>query len=327
MKYLLLALKVAISGALIWVLLRRVDFAPVGHFLKSGRVLAALVLCVGVLLVQALMAAVRMRWIMRLMGSQFPVRLGFSTWMIGLLVSQALVTFIAGDAARIWQIARRGYGRRLVGSAVFIERALGFAVLMALVLVCAAFLLSHGAAGAIRNGLLVVAGLCAAGIAGFVASAFLGRVITRLAPHLHARRIVSAIVDITSAARHLGGSPKMTGAIVGLTVAMHLCNVLAFYILGSAADIDLNLATTTAIALPVMLISLLPIAVAGWGVREGAAVVGYGLFQVPAETAVAISVAFGLAMLITSLPGGIYLWLNKLADVPALANSGENLPA
>jgi len=225
-----------------------------------------------------------------------------------------MVTFIAGDAVRIWQLARRGYGRLISGSAIFLERALGLAVLMALVLVCVPVLLSHGAHGAVRTGLLVVAALCATGMGGFVASAFLGRFVARVAPCFHVSRITAAVVDVTSAARHLAGSWKLTTGVILLSAVMHLCNAFVFYILGRAAGVDIDLVTTVVITMPVMLIALMPIAVAGWGIREGSAIVGYGLFGVPPETALTISVAFGLALLLASLPGGVYLWLGRRID-------------
>jgi uncharacterized protein (TIRG00374 family) len=327
-KLVLFAVKLAISGVLIWLLLTRVNFAPVGEFLKSGNALTAMSVCVAILIIQAAMAALRFRWIMRLMGTPFSFRLGFSTWMIGLLISQTLVTFVAGDAARIWQIFRKGYSRRLAGSAVFLERILGFAVLMALVLACIPFLLSHGAQGAARAGLLALAGLCTVGILGFIASGFFGRLMARFLPRVQNSRIAGAVIEITSAARHLIVSWKLAAGIVVLSVVMHLCNALAFYILGKAAGLSLDMLTTIAVALPVMLIALMPIALAGWGVREGAAVVGYGLFGVAAETAVTISVAFGLALLIASLPGGLYLWFGRSSAKAARMNTdGDSLAA
>ena len=54
-------------------------------------------------------------------------------------------------------MTKAGYGRRLAGSAVFLERALGFAVLMALALVCIPMLLARANDTAVRAGLLAVA--------------------------------------------------------------------------------------------------------------------------------------------------------------------------
>jgi uncharacterized protein (TIRG00374 family) len=322
MKFVVLAGKIVITGAIIWVLLTHVDFAPIGHFLRSDRGILALAACIAVLLLQAWLAALRLRWIMRLLAADCPMQLGFSTWLMGLLVGQTMVTFIAGDAVRVWRIAQRGYGKRLSGSAIFLERALGFAVLMGLVLLCLPVLLAHGATGAVRAGLLTIGALCAVGIAGFAASGFFGRVVARIAPRLHANRIASAAVDVASAARHMAVSPPLTAGIIALSAVMHLLNAATFYILGTAVGTGLGLDATIVVALPVMLIALMPIALAGWGVREGSAVVGFGLFGVPPEMALTISVGFGLALLAASLPGAYYLWFNKSAAATTVERTG-----
>ena len=59
---------------------------------------------------------------------------------------------------------------------------------------------------------------------------------------------------------------------------------------------------------PVTLIQLLPISLAGWGVREVVLVVALASFGVPGETALAISVLLGLCFIVIGVPGGL-LWL------------------
>lgn len=56
-----------------------------------------------------------------------------------------------------------------------------------------------------------------------------------------------------------------------------------------------------------MLAAVLPISVAGWGVREGAMVVSLGWLNVPADAALAISISIGLLQLLVAVPGGA-LW-------------------
>jgi hypothetical protein len=58
----------------------------------------------------------------------------------------------------------------------------------------------------------------------------------------------------------------------------------------------------------VVLVSMLPVSVAGWGVREGAMVVALGAVGVDRATALTTSVLFGLALAATGIPGGL-LWL------------------
>jgi len=59
-----------------------------------------------------------------------------------------------------------------------------------------------------------------------------------------------------------------------------------------------------------------PISFAGWGVREGATIVGLGLLGIAATDALAVSVAFGCLQLVLGVPGGA-LWLARRAPAPA----------
>jgi uncharacterized protein (TIRG00374 family) len=316
-KWIAIGVKVGITGLLAWLLLKHVDFAAAGALLRGERGLIALALAIMVLLAQAVVAAFRMDWVMRLLGARCPPARGFAVWMIGLLVSQTLLTFVAGDAARIWQLARRGYSRRVASSAIVLERALGFVVLLALVLACEPVLIARASSGATRTGLIVLALVCAGGIVAFAGSAFLGALQRLLPGRLRHDRLVAIALDIASVARHLTRSWKLAAAVIVASVLMHLANVLAIFILARAAGVGLDFIATAAVALPAMLIALMPIALAGWGVREGSMIVGYGLFGVAPAAALAVSIAFGLAMLIASLPGAFFIRLAK--QDPAIA--------
>src|ERR1700757_2077051 len=67
---------------------------------------------------------------------------------------------------------------------------------------------------------------------------------------------------------------------------------------------------------PLMLIQLLPISLAGWGVREAVLVVALAPFGVPAEAALATSVLLGLCLIASSLPGGL-IWLGNWDIAPS----------
>jgi glycosyltransferase 2 family protein len=64
------------------------------------------------------------------------------------------------------------------------------------------------------------------------------------------------------------------------------------------------------LVLPVMLVIMIPVTLAGWGVRESALIVALGQAGIAAPAALAISIAFGLVNLAASLPGGV-LWLRS----------------
>jgi len=75
---------------------------------------------------------------------------------------------------------------------------------------------------------------------------------------------------------------------------------------------------------PVLLISMLPISVAGWGVREGAMVVALNLVGAPAHQSLALSICFGLCLVAISLPGGV-LWFISRRQIPADSDPATGL--
>jgi hypothetical protein len=60
----------------------------------------------------------------------------------------------------------------------------------------------------------------------------------------------------------------------------------------------------------IVLITFFPLSFAGWGVREGAAVVLLGFAGLAADEALAVSVLLGLGSLAAGLPGCL-LWLRN----------------
>lgn len=319
MKWIAVAVKLCISGLLAWLVFKHVDFSAAGGLLGSKRGAVALLLAVAALAGQAVIAGTRTSCVMRLLGARCSIARALAVWMVGLIVSQSLITFIAGDAARVWQLARLEYSPRAASSAIVLERALGFVVMLVMVLLCEPVLLARAAPGPVRTGLLILGVVCAGGILAFVVSGFLGRLQPLLPAPLREHRLVSIALDVASAARHLTKSWKLGAAVVGLSALMQLCNVLALFILARAVGVNLDFLATAAVALPALLIASMPIAIAGWGVREGAMIVGYGLFGVAPAAALAVSIAFGLALLIISLPGALFIRWGKQKQAAAPA--------
>ena len=58
---------------------------------------------------------------------------------------------------------------------------------------------------------------------------------------------------------------------------------------------------------PVLMTMLIPVTVAGWGLREGTAAVLWGVVGLTAADGVLVSVAYGLLVLFGSLPGAVFL--------------------
>jgi hypothetical protein len=107
---------------------------------------------------------------------------------------------------------------------------------------------------------------------------------------------------------HAGLLARDVIAVQLVTSAVVLGTYVAMY-LAAARAVGLTTPFTVLLPLvpPVLLSMLIPITVAGWGVREAAAAVLWGAVGLTAEDGVAASAAYGVLVLASTLPGAIVL--------------------
>jgi glycosyltransferase 2 family protein len=130
-----------------------------------------------------------------------------------------------------------------------------------------------------------------------------------LPPRLLRFRLVAELAALSRQGRRLFfGRPARFGAVTGLSPATVGLTTLAFMLVASSLGVDLPFGSWVVIVPPVSLIQLVPVSLAGWGVREFGFVVVLAGFGIQAEAALAVSLLVGLCMIVVGLPGG-FLWL------------------
>jgi uncharacterized membrane protein YbhN (UPF0104 family) len=252
--------------------------------------------------VQVVASAWRWRYTAHRLGVRLSLGRAVAEYYRATFLNQVLPGGVVGDVSRA--LRHRGASaddsreRRSAIHAVLLERVSGQVVMSAVAVGSAALLLAgSGAPPAAWIGAGVVAAMLIA-----VAAAALRR-----GSGAGWRAWFAA--DARAA---LGGSalPVQLASSL-LVVATYLATwLLAALAVGSAVPAGLLLT----IAAPVLVAMLLPVSVAGWGLREGAAaalggVVGVGSGDGSVEV-VAISVAYGVLVLAGSLPGAVLIWLS-----------------
>ena len=80
------------------------------------------------------------------------------------------------------------------------------------------------------------------------------------------------------------------------------------YACAQALGIDLSLIEALALIPPAILFSMLPISIAGWGVREGAMVTTLSIAGISETDAFTLSILFGILMAVLSMAGG-FVWV------------------
>lgn len=98
-------------------------------------------------------------------------------------------------------------------------------------------------------------------------------------------------------------APGVLGRQVILSLLAALCNILAFGFCAWAVGAPLSLPAMLALVPLILLSMVLPLTIAGWGLREGAAVALLPLAGVGPAEALATSIAFGLIFLASTLLG------------------------
>lgn len=311
MKLFFVMVRICLSGLLLWLFMKDFDFSSARQLLLSSSGKVAFGVIVIVFLCQSVIGGIRLRFVMQLFKGACSSLAGLRIWLIGLFVSQTMATIVAGDAVRAWQLSQEGVGLRTAAGAILFDRLVGFVILLLLVLVGVPFLLGLATNPSVRNGIVALALGSVAALLAVAASSLVPHLVGLLPSRLRGNRLLGIVSDLASVSRHVAVSWSKTILIAALSLMMHFCNILAVYIVADNFRLNADLWLMAVVVLPVILISLLPISFAGWGVREGAMVIGLGLIDVPMDKAVAVSVTFGLALLVSSLPGAVLIVANR----------------
>jgi hypothetical protein len=308
----LLALKIAISGALIWYFIGKSDLGAVMESLRQVDA-ATVVAVLAMFLAQIVLVAWRWGALMRLVG----VGKGFSFHEIVRTVWSAnffnttLVSSVGGDAFRLWTIVRAGNPLGKSVNSIFLDRLTALMALMILIAISLPYVMELIADEA---AFLSYALLIAAFLAGFAALFHADRLPRRI-QHW---RLVRGLANLAADTRRLSLHMDNLLPVAALSLLVHILNIFVVYVLARGLEIGISFLDCFFLVPPVILAMTLPISIAGWGVREGAMIVSLGLIGVSQESALVLSILFGLGITLAALPGGVIWLFSRNRTVPAM---------
>ena len=312
-KYLILLVKIALSAGLVWYAFHRIDFSSAWATLLSiplTALLAAIVLHV----IQFGLGAYRLKELLHQQGQRFRVAAALDACLVGAFFSQTFISFVGGDAMRIWRMIRAQVPGPIATQAVLLDRLSGFGGVVAVVLVTIPFLVPMLKSVEMEIGLLLIA----LAVLGGIFSVF---VLRRLPERMTEGRVVGALFRFASLGLDIARSGRGAVYVFGLAVLIQVANVLILYILARGLSINITLTHCFIFMPTVLFLSMLPISVAGWGVREGAMVAALAVIGVPSHQSLALSICFGLSLIFVSLPGGVIWFVSRGKTLPAAGAS------
>ena len=235
--------------------------------------------------------------------------------MIATFFNQTLPSSVGGDAMRIWFLGKQS-NWRVASYSVLLDRMIGVVALALIVALCLpwTFQLVQDPVGRIA---LLVIGL--GSIAGWIVFLALGwqrlHFLQRWTLTRHLAATATVATDILR-------SPRSVAPIFLLSGFIHLLTALAAWCIARSVGADLSFLNALFLVLPVMLISVVPISIAGWGVREGAMVAAFAYAGLSQSDGLLVSILFGASYLILGALGGlVWIFNSQNTDVSTVGDS------
>lgn len=293
-------IKLIITIVMFYFLFQYVDLGNLINILAKshgGTILIALLFQIG----STYLAAYRWRLIMRLLVFNESVSYYVKSYFKGTFFNQVLPSSIGGDAVRIIDLTHKGYDKKDAFYGIFVDRIVGLVGLLVLNLL--ATIIFYGTFNEEFSLLIILITL--GGISGFAVLFHLEK-ITFLANykflnlfHRLARRLNSLYADRTLLFKH-----------IGISVGVHFLSVLTLYALALSIDFHMSFQIFLIAVPPVFLLTIIPVSLAGWGIREGAMVGIFMLVGADQTKVLAMSILYGLLLIISSFPGA-YFWVKS----------------
>ena len=300
-RILLSTIKILISAALLYLALRKVNLSELGSRIDVAS-LGWIGMAIAVTFLQIFVGVLRWREISAECGAPLATKQAMRFNLIGTFFNQTLPSSIGGDAVRLWLVARSGAGWRAATYSIFVDRAIGLIALAVIIVASLPWSYSlirdsHG-----RSALLFVDFAALAGGMGFLV---LGRLpwpwLKRWwgTHHLYACSVIANRVIFS---RERG--PK----VVVLSLLVHVLAVVIAWCVVQSIAAPVVFSQIFQLVPPVMLITMLPISIAGWGVREATMGLAFGYAGLAANEGVNISLLFGAVSFIVGAFGGL-VWV------------------
>ena len=300
-RILLSTIKILISAALLYLALRKVNLSELGARINVAS-LGWIGMAIAVTFLQIFVGVLRWREISAECGAPLATKQAMRFNLIGTFFNQTLPSSIGGDAVRLWLVARSGAGWRAATYSIFVDRAIGLIALAVIIVASLPWSYSlirdpHG-----RSALLFVDFAALAGGMGFLV---LGRLpwpwLKRWwgTHHLYACSVIANRVIFS---RERG--PK----VVVLSLLVHVLAVVIAWCVVQSIAAPVVFSQIFQLVPPVMLITMLPISIAGWGVREATMGLAFGYAGLAANEGVNISLLFGAVSFIVGAFGGL-VWV------------------
>lgn len=284
-KILFFIFKLTVSSILLYVVLSKTGLEQVFIILRDINIFAFISAIFLYILAQFLST---IRWKL-LLPRIFKMRKLFSLYMIGAFFNTLLPGIIGGDAVKAFYLYQATRKSSLALSSIFMDRYIGFAVLIAMGAVAYPFGYRYLQNSKITFLLPIV-------VLFFIAISF-------IIFGLRLGKKTRMLSDFYDYSHSYWNQKQVIVKAVILSILIQFAGILAVYCLTIGIGLHIPFIIYMIFLPLIILFTALPISISGIGVREGAFVLFFGLIGIKPEIAAAISLSWFITITAGSLIG------------------------
>lgn len=299
---LIFILKLAVSIGSLYIVSGSIAWAEVGGVLKHAQY-SVMVFALVVFWVAQGFSALRCVYVARVLGRALDLSTSLRAHFVGLWFNQVMPTSLGGDVIKVAML-RKPLGMSVAIRSAILDRLSG---LMFLLLATTITLPLYASRFPSHPELVIALGIIVVGGGlGVILSAWAAHHISELSIlNSVFLKIIQIFSDVWAFKK---GAPLWGQAWTSAIV--HFNGIATYALLAFALGVKVSFVTFLLVVPVVFLITLIPVSYAGWGVREAGSVWMFGLVGIESETSLAMSVSFGLLLVIAGLPG-LFIWALK----------------
>jgi len=298
--------KLFVSGALLTILFWRVDRFT---FIRTVQMLPLKVFlgCVTLYALGYLISTLRWQRLLLAEGIRLPLWRLILVYFEGAFFNLFLPTLIGGDIVRGYAIYRITRGHDASVASILVDRLSGFAALIGIAMV--ALVLAYGQIRDPQAAVMILG----------VAAAFILLIAillhNRMKKHasgmlrlLGLTKFQAKLERMVEALQRYRGHRQAIGQAIFLSVLLQALIIVTYYFIGAGLNLGVPLSYFFLYVPLITVVAMLPVSVAGLGVREGSAV--YFFAKVGVDTASALTMSltwFSLTLIVSGLGGLAFL--------------------
>jgi hypothetical protein len=299
-------LKILFSLAILAILFHEIHIKEILPYLKNIHI-PTLIMAILILFAGNLVAIYRWALIMRTLGAPKATAFYFRTYLTGLMFNQLLPSSIGGDGYRMIEVTKLGISKRLAITSVLSDRIIGFSgliILSIMALPATLHLLPH------KIFLLIL------GLILFCAAAIIGVYCLRFIKIAFFEKYFRWFYDLSNTLATSFSSTRDLLKKLSYGVLTNLSCVISFYFIARSLGIPCHAVDFMIIIPLVTLIMMIPVSMAGWGIREGAMIYFGSMVGLAHPAALAVSLLSGMILIINSIPGFYFYFIKKNTLLP-----------